>query len=207
MPIYLDDHPLDIAADSLGDALDAAGRELHAKHRLIVEVQLDGERIPGDRLREQRSTALEGKELRLHSADPRELAADAIRQARLLLSQAAAAQSQAADLLQQDDPAQALERISLAMSAWQQAQQAVLNGSLLVDLDLDAVTFDDTPITTLVNDLLAQFQQLKKLITDNDTLALADALAYEWPATTDRWDQLMAHLADAIEAAPDEPRA
>jgi len=199
MPIFLDDQPVDLPGESLGAALDAAGKRLHASRRLIVEVQFNGELIPGDQLPRQRAQALGDHELRLYSADPRELAVDAIRQARLLLSQASSAQIEAADLLQQDDPAQALERIGLAMGAWQQAQQAVLSGSLLVDLDLDSLTFDDIPVATIVDDLLTQVKQLKQLITDKDTLALADVLAYEWPATTDRWDQLMAHLADTIE--------
>lgn len=201
MSTFLDDETIDLPQTSLAAAVAAAQERLHTDGRLIVEVQLDGEKISPEQIEEQQANSIEGKELRFYSANPRELASEAIQQARLLLGEAGSAQQEAADLLQQDEPTDALQRISLAMGAWQQAQQAVLNGSLLVGVDLDDLTFEDQSVTLIVNELLEQFQQLKTLISSGDTVALADALAYEWSATTERWDRLMGHLAQTIEAS------
>ena len=185
--------------------LEAAREHLQSRGRMIVEVRLDGRTIPAGELDDRRGTSISEVEVRLYSAEPRELAALTLRQARLQLSEASTAQVEAAELLQQDEPSEALARIGLAMGAWQHAQQAVLRGSQLVELNLDELTFDHQPVTKMVSDLLEQFQTLKQLITRDDTLGLADALAYEWPETTDRWDRLMEHLAIRIEERTERP--
>ncbi len=67
----------------------------------------------------------------------------------------------------------------------------MLHSAVLLDVDLDRRQVDDAPVGQTVNDLIDQLKQLKDMLTSGDTVALADALAFEWPQTTDRWQLLI----------------
>ncbi len=153
---------------------------------MVVEVKIDGETLDPDRLEAEQHEPVDG-ELRIYSADPRGLVIPSVEQARDQLVEAGRWQEEAADLLQEDKAAEAMQLIGKAFNAWQQAQQVVQQSAALLRIDLDALSFDGHTMPQVVGELLEQLKVLRDLLVANDTVALADALAYEWPAMNEKW--------------------
>jgi hypothetical protein len=199
MPIYLDGERLETSAATLGGLHDEAQRRAADGGRIIVEVALNGEPLTEAALEVSRNNQVLGSEIRLESADPRELAGSTLEQVRQGLGDARAAQSEAANLFQQDQPSDAMQQVSRAISVWQQTQQAVLHSTMLLGIKLDEKTFEDQPVLAMTDSLLGQLRGLRDLIAAGDTVGLADTLAYEWPEMTDRWDRLIVEIQGWIE--------
>lgn len=194
MPIYIDDEFIAMDARDLGGALDAAAERLAASGRVVVEVELDGAVLPGDQIDARRGEAIEQRELRMVSADPRVLSIETLEQVRARLGEAKRLQDDAADLLQRDDAPAALKKVGEAIEVWLQTQQAVLHSAAITGLDLDAITVDGEPLSGFTGQLLGRLKELKALIEAGDTVGLADTLAYEWPEEVARWESLIAAL-------------
>jgi hypothetical protein len=194
MAIFLDEQPTTLAGQTLREILRSAGERLAPSGRIVIEVAIDGQSLDNAELQGRLDAPVSGVVVRLTSVEPRELASDALGQVCERLDDARQAQFQAAELLQQDRSIDAMRRISDAIAAWQQTQAAVLQCSQLLNLNLDNEQLDGRPVSAMVNDLLEQLKQLKTLINDNDSVGLADALAYEWPQSVDRWQRLAEHM-------------
>lgn len=199
MPVLLDDTPLTTDGARLRDAVAAAVNALQPDGRVLVEIQLDGQTLPEDEIEARADEPVDDAEVRLYSADPTALATSTLEQVRSRLAEADQMMRDAADLLQGDQTAAGLRKVAEAIEPWLQTQQAVIQCATLIGIDLNGLDIDGQPLTAPVQDLLQQLTTLKELITANDTVALADALAYEWPETTARWDRLVATLIERIE--------
>lgn len=199
MTIYLDDQPVQLEGTDLSAVLTAANDHLAPGGRILVEVQLDGQSLVSDHLEENLGMAVGQKELRLYSADPQELAVLTLQQVRQKLEDTGEAQTQAAQLLQEDRQDEAMRQVGRAIEGWQQTQQAALYSAQLLQMDLDDKRVDGQTITELVGQLIEQLRVLRDLLSSGDTVGLADVLAYEWPQTVDTWDQLIGQFIGWIE--------
>lgn len=201
MAIYLDDQPTKLTGNCLGEILASATEGLASGGggRVVVEVMLDGKVLNGDELGDHQNTELGDTEVRLTTADPKDLAVTTLLQVRQALPQAGGLHEKAAELLQADKAGEALEYIGAAIEVWMQAQEAVLGSAGVVGLGLDDVTVDGEPMTAFTDELIEQLHGLKDLIAAGDTVALADAMAYEWPPIVHRWDKLIETLIDVIQ--------
>jgi hypothetical protein len=198
MVIYLDDQATELTGTGLAEILDSASEVLSADGRVVVEVMIDGKAIMGTDLGDHQNAALDDSEVRLTSADPKELAVSTLTQVREQLPLAGTLHEQAAEQLQADNPSEALQHIAEAIDVWMMTQEAVLGAAGVVGLGLDDVKVDGEPISAFTEELIQQLNGLKDLIVSKDTVALADALAYEWPAIVQRWDELIETLIAAI---------
>ena len=199
MPVYLDDETVRLDGDNLGGILTAAQRRIDSSGRVIVEVQLDGQSLVGDELADKQQESITDGELRLYTADPKMLSIGVLEQARLALDQARQCQDIAAERFQQDKPAEAMQQITLAMGVWQQTQQAVLQSAQMFGLSLDDVRFDGQPLSSMTDALIEQLKVFRNLLAANDSVALADALGYEWPDTIDCWQAMISQLIQMME--------
>jgi hypothetical protein len=109
-------------------------------------------------------------------------------------------QTDAAELFQQDRSGDAIQRVAEAMSIWQQTQQAVLHSAVLLELDLDQREVEGIAVSETVNDLITHLTSLRDQLAAGDTVAVADALAFEWPQTVERWQKLIDAMIGWIEA-------
>lgn len=200
MAIFLDDEPVQLAGANLGELIASATKHLIVDRRVVVEVMLDGSVLNADALDKCQDNALDDVEVRLISADPGALAVSTLYQIRDQLPKATTLHEQAAEFLQQDNPTEALKVLAEAIGVWMQTQEAVLGSAGVVGLGLDDVKVGDEPMSNFTDELIKQLQNLKELIIAGDTVALADALAYEWPPIVDRWDTLIGELIQAIES-------
>ncbi|MEM8738792.1 MAG: hypothetical protein AAGG38_10000 [Planctomycetota bacterium] len=200
MQVMLDDQAVELTGPSLGALLDAARARLADGGRVVVEVAVDGRKLGDDQITARRDEDVASQDVRLVSADPRRLAVETLEQVRGRLTDAEALQQEAADLLQQDQTPGALAKVGESVEAWLQVQQAVLHSTVLLGLDLDALDVDGEPAHALTEQALARLQDVKQHLQAGDTVALADALAYEWPETTAKWHKLIDAVVGAIGA-------
>jgi hypothetical protein len=204
---YLDDTPTEVEAETLGQALAAAQTQLGARGRLLVEVQIDGVSVTGPALDDRAEQSLDGAEVRFYSAQPGELALATLGQVRQRLDDIRTAQADAADLLQRDEPAQAFTTLSTAIDGWIQVQQAVqgvaaLLGVRIAELDAPHDTERAPSVageSAAIGELVQALRAVKPMLADRDTVGLADALTYEWPALTERWERIVDGLRQRIQ--------
>ncbi|MEO0588225.1 MAG: hypothetical protein AAF078_11350, partial [Planctomycetota bacterium] len=104
-----------------------------------------------------------------------------------------------ADLLQAGDDASGLAAVGRVIELWAGVQSAVGQSAEVAGIDLNAMSVEDTPATDLIAGLLDRLRELRDLIQSGDTVALADALAYEWADTTASWGDLVETLLHRIE--------
>ncbi|MEO0963546.1 MAG: hypothetical protein AAFY08_00360 [Planctomycetota bacterium] len=202
MPTYLDDAPLAVDAATLDAALDVARRDAEAQGRLIVEVSLDGESLMGDRLDAAMGTAIGEAELRLYSADAAQVAGEALHEVRASIDRIEAMHQEAADELQRGDQAAGLATVGRVIELWLGVQRGIGQAAQVAGIELDGLTFGQTSATALFSGLLERLQELKGMIESGDTIALADALAYEWSEITEPWGALVDTLIAMVEAEP-----
>lgn len=197
MATYLDDEPVDLGIGDLGMLLTAAKAQLAPTGRVVVEVQLDDESLSSEQIERQYGQAVDGT-LRLYTALPRELAASTLAQVGARLDEAATMQGRIAELLQADEAAKAMKTLAEFVSIWLQTQQAVLHSAMLVGIALDDLEVRGVAMTALTQQLIDRLNELKELVAAQDTVGLADAMAYEWPAVTDQWIDVVETLMERI---------
>ncbi|MEM6331780.1 MAG: hypothetical protein AAF823_00365 [Planctomycetota bacterium] len=201
MPVFLDDKPYAATAAKLGELLDAV-RESPGQHRrLIVEVNVSGHPLAGDALVAELERDIAEDEVRLVSADAGQIAVEALGAVRTSVDEIANLHQQAADMLQAGDDATGLATVGRVVELWAGVQSAVGQSAEVAGIDLNTLTVEDKLATDLIAGLLDQLRALRDLIQSGDTVALADALAYEWAETTAAWGDLVETLLHRIEHA------
>lgn len=199
MAILLDDVAVDLPGESLSAVLEAAQRQLDPSQRVIVEVQLAGQTLDSEQLEQAMDAPVADQQISLYSASPGDIAIATLGAVRDRLNEAKSIQDEAAELLQQDQAAEALEKVSLLIEIWLQTQQAVIQSATLMQVELSSLTADDQTMGAVAQDLVQKLVDLKQAIVSKDTVGLADTLSYEWPETVDRWDALVSNLIARIE--------
>lgn len=180
------------------ELLAAVTNELAPSGRVVVEVKVDGQSITGPDLDADQPTATTS-DIRVYSAKPSDLVVGILEEVRTQLAASQEMQQKAAELLQQDDPAKAMDLVKESINGWLQAQQAVGQSAQLLQLDLQAILVDDQPVIERMNELIGSLTELKDIVVANDFVTLADALQYEWPDITDRWDAAIGAIIKHIE--------
>jgi len=205
--VYIDDEPVDLYGPDLGTMLQAARQRLAPMRRIVVEVELDGRRLDLSALAsEQKSVLGDQSELRLVTTDSHALVLSILRQIRDELQTVRQEQTDAAELLQQDQQLQAVQYMASALDKWQQIQHAIGQATELIGIDLHTLSLGETSVDVVINGMIGQLKTLRGLLAGGDTVALADALFYEWPKTVDQWNQLLNAVIDAVNLVP-KPRS
>lgn len=199
MRVYLDDHPCDVAAGSVSQAIAAVAEMVAAAGRMIVEVRVDGALVGAQALSAaDQSTP---NEIQLTSANTLELVCDTLQDASDALDDADHLQRSAAEHLQADEVPQAMEKLESAIGIWMSVQRAVVLGSEMAGIDLIEAprqanqSIDNRPRAgTLIEDLTAQLRTMRSALESKDTVALSDTLLYDLPQVVQRWRGLLDDL-------------
>ena len=198
MEISIDGSTVDLDVRDLDGALEAANRHLSTTGRIVVEVEADGRVLMGDDLEAARTSGVLPAELVLQSADPRDLASEALEHVRVGLQEASRLQVEAAESLQRDDLPTAMERIRTVVDHWQNVQQVVMQVGSLIDGDIGTIRVGATSVEDAVTGLAERLRALRTLLGDRDTVGLADELMYIWPEVCTQWDAMLRAIIDVV---------
>lgn len=199
MLIYLDDVSVDLEGNTLGELLQSASTKLRENGRIVAEVQIDGQVMtPGD-LDKAQAEPVTGQ-VRLVSTDASKLALDVLEQVQVTLGESKEIMQEAADLFQQDRVTDAMQKIGQSMQVWQHVQQAVTQSATLMRINLDELEYEGKSIGQWSDELLEKFQQLRAGLEASDTVALSDALSYEWPQQIEHWQGILGRLMARIQS-------
>lgn len=199
MAVYVDDQVVDLPGNDLSELLASAASRLDDSGRVVAEVQLDGQVLAGGDLDEHQQDVIDGGEWRLYTADPRDLTRATLEMMLVQLDKANHHQADAADKLTRDDQVKAMNSIDQALEVWQQTQTAVHQSVTLLNIDLSKVELGDHTASDVVIDLAEKLRAFIETLREGDSVALADALAYEWPQSIERWQGMLAAIIEQID--------
>jgi len=198
MRVLMDDMPCELDTATIGRALAAAAAHAAGRGRIIVDVFIDGERWAGDSFAGREEASLVAHELRFVSSNPGALVAQALTDSEEALHEADELQRQAAQLIQCDDMAAALESLGQAIGLWTNVQQAIIDGAALLGLTLDSVQVGEEGIAAIIHRLNQRLHSLKRSLQARDPVTLADTLLYDMPEVVDEWQGVLAAMRDRI---------
>lgn len=193
------DHQL-LQTDELG--LRTVGQvlaHLQKDNRLVVHVLIDGCEPDLSRLGVVRREVIDGHELFIETADPRQLASDALSEVGEQLKEADRLRIEASNLLQCGTPFKAMEKLSGCFSTWQHAQESVLKTAQLLRIDLSTLLVGTISLTDLLAEFTAQLRDIKSALENRDFVGLNDILRYEATRTSDKWRGALQALRNRID--------
>lgn len=186
MSVTVDHQPL--MAESLGlTTLGQLLAHLQKDNRLVVHVLIDGQEPDLAQMPAVRRTPLAGHTLFIETADPRQLANDALAEVDAQLAEVDRLRIEASDLILKNQHQKAMEKLSGCFSTWQHAQESILKTARLLRLDLAEVVVDGQPLTELVAQFAEQLRSIKSALENRDFVGLNDILVYEAHETSGRW--------------------
>ena len=173
---------------------------LQKDNRLVVHVLVDGEEPDLSQMGSVRKIPLDQHTLFIETADPRELAAQALSEVDAQLEEADQIRQDASDLIAQNQNQKAMEKLSRCFTMWQNAQESVLKTAQLLRLDLSNVRIGggDRPLTEMIAEFADQLRQIKSALENRDFVLLNDILTYEAAESTSRWRSAVQSLRTLI---------
>ena len=199
MQILLDSNPCEMKAQTIGEAITAAGILAQSRGRLIIDVIVDGSRWSEQQLDSAEHNNATAETVEFISAEPKELVLQTFEDAAEALTDADELQKEAAHLLQSDQSIICMDKLAEALSIWLTVQQAIVKGSQVVELQLDNISVNKIPITESIARLNENLQLLRSAFEQNDQIAVADALLYEFPDIIKEWRTILEHLQSLVE--------
>ena len=173
---------------------------LQKDNRLVVHVLVDGEEPDLSQMGSVRKIALDKHTLFVETADPRQLAVEALTEVEAQLEEADRLRGEASDLIVQSQNQRAMEKLSGCFSTWQNAQESVLKTAQLLRLDLSTLQSDGHPLTEMVSAFAEQLRQIKSALEGRDFVLLNDILTYEAAETTGRWRSAVRSMKAVVSA-------
>lgn len=199
MSVTVDRQP--IPAEELGlHTLGQLIAHLQKDNRLVVHVLIDGEEPDLAQMPSVRKVPLNQHTLFIETADPRELAMQALGEVEAQLAEADRLRTEASDLIVKSQHQKAMEKLSGCFSTWQHAQESVIKTAQLLRLELAAVRVVDRPLTEMVSEFATQLRQIKSALENRDFVLLNDILTYEAAQTTTNWLAAVGAIRHAVGA-------
>jgi hypothetical protein len=188
MAVTVDHQPLrfgDLGLRTVGQLFS----HLQRLNRLVVHVLIDGREPDLGRMGSVRREALDQHELFIETADPCELARDALNTVSEQLKEADRLRYDATELLGHGSQFKAMEKLSGCFSTWQHAQESILKTAQLLKIDLNTLLVAGMSLTDLLADFTQQLRDMKRALENRDFVLLSDILLYEANHTSKQWRQ------------------
>lgn len=166
--------------------------------RLVINLLIDGEEPDLGMIGSVKRSPLAGHTIFIETAEPRQIALDALDEVEQQLSEADRLKSDAVELLQIGSVEKAMQKLSGCFSTWQNAQQSVVKTAQLLRINLDSMRVDGSTLSEMVDEFAAQLRQIKATLESRDFVALSDILTYETTQTNERWRQALDALRQRI---------
>jgi hypothetical protein len=206
MQVFLDNTPLAVDRPTIAAALRAGCRAAEAAHRIVIEATINGAPIPGEHLLNPPEDAHPGAEIRLTTADPRELVAGTLDEVATAMPLAESEQGAATEAIHQGRVDQSLAHLASALGVWDQARQVVDHSARLLQLpleELDCGPDGDARMTISARTtvLAASLTEVKSAIQARDWAGLADVLAYDLGPQAAAWGRVLTDLSARVRSS------
>jgi hypothetical protein len=165
---------------------------LQREDRLVVSLLIDGEQPDLSEIHGIRKALVTGKTVYIETARPNEMALEVLGDVQEQLEQAEKFKTDAADLLQQNQVAKAMEKLGVYFSTWQSAQESVLKTSQLLRIDLETMQVQSRSVADILTQFTVQLREIKATLVDRDFVLLTDLLLYETAETYELWLAVLA---------------
>ena len=198
MQILIDDLICDMDAITVGEAIDGAADLARDRGRLIVDVTVDGTKWTQADLASAQRHAQTAQVVRFSSAEPVDLVRHTFADAVDALAEADDLQREAAELLQSDKGTVAMDKLGEAISIWLCVQEAIVNGTQLVGLDLATLTIGGKPFPEAIGRLSDRLNAVRRGLSERNEIELADTLLYDFPPIVEEWRCLLVELQERI---------
>jgi hypothetical protein len=190
MSVTVDQEPL--AAEALGlQTVGAVLAHLQRDNRLVVNLLIDGQQPDLSVMGQVRQSSVLGRTLFIETAQPRQMALEVLDEVELQLADADQFKTEAADLLQQNQVAKAMEKLGVCFTTWQSAQESVLKTGQLLRIDLEEIRVDGSSLVEIMGQFTDQLRQIKETLIDRDFVLLSDILLYETTEASRRWSAVL----------------
>ena len=199
MAVTVDQKPLrvgELGLRTVGQVL----AHLQRDNRLVVHMLIDGCEPDLGRLSSVRREEVAGHELCIETADPRELATEALVEVLEQLKEADRLRLDASDLLHRNAHVKAMEKLSGCFSTWQHAQESVLKTAQLLRIDIATLLVDGMSLTDMLAEFTIQLRDMKRALENRDFVLLNDILTYEATRTSGQWREAIGALRIRIAA-------
>jgi hypothetical protein len=200
MSVTVDQQPL--AAEELG--LTTVGQvlsHLQTDKRMVINILIDGQRPDLTQMNLVRQSTVLGKTLFIETVHPRQMAFDVLAAIETQLGTAEKSKSEAADLLQKNQVAKAMEKLSLCFSTWNNARESILKIGQLLRINLEQLSVAGQSLVAVLAEFTNQLRQIKSALVDRDFVSLSDVLLYETSQTNQRWHAVLSAVRGAISSA------
>ena len=167
-------------------------------NRLVINLLIDGEEPDLDMIGTVKRSPLAGHTIFIETAEPRQIALDALDEVEQQLSEADRLKSDAVEMLQIGSVEKAMQKLSGCFSTWQNAQQSVVKTAQLLRIDLDSMRVDGSSLSEMVDEFATQLREIKATLESRDFVALSDILTYETTQTNERWREALHALRKRI---------
>jgi hypothetical protein len=120
------------------------------------------------------------------------------RRSRSQLDEADRLKTEAADLLQRNQNAPAMEKLAGCFTTWQHAQESILKTAQLLRIDLTLVRASKLSMHELFNEFAKQLKAIRVALESRDFVTLSDLLLYETTETSAQWRDAIATMRKTI---------
>ena len=173
---------------------------LQRDNRLVVHMLIDGLEPDLTRLSAVRREVLDNHELLIETADPRDLATEALAEVAEQLNEVDRLRVDASDLLRRNQPVKAMEKLSGCFTTWLNAHESILKTAQLLRIDLGTLAVGEQTMLELLTEFTTQLREMKRALEDRDFVQLTDILSYEADRTTNQWRHAIGALRQKIAA-------
>jgi hypothetical protein len=197
MSVTVDHRPL--AVEHLG--LKTVGQvlaHLRRDNRLVVHVLIDGQEPARSGLKQIKRHPIAGHTIFIETADPKQMATGVLDEVEIQLRQADRLRGESVELLDRNQPAPAMEKLSGCFSTWQDAQETVLKTAQLLRIDLSCIRVGGRSFNELMADFSGHLREMKNALDDRDFGGLTRLLKHDTDRTCGQWYEAIRCLRAAI---------
>ena len=190
MRVLLDDHPIEVRPATIARAIEVGRDAAGARGRIVIEVLGDGASINPALLDDPPADSAGFVELKLVTADAGLFVSVTLTDALGVLDEIGRAQARAGEAILSGREEEALEPLGSALTGWGLIRDVVEKSSALLGLEPRAIEGGAEAIDALADRL----SEIRRALTERDSSALGDVLAYDMPEQVERWRGLLSAM-------------
>jgi hypothetical protein len=194
MTITVDQEPCQpvlLETATLGDAMAWLQEKLATTGKVVIKVEMDGKSLEGPDLTNARGTPIAERLVAFSTTDSRVLARVMIAKLAALIEFLAGQHGEVAKLFEQNETANALQRLSGVIASWGQVHEAFSGMVTMLKIDLKEMKVGEFPASDLLADFAGQLKSMQEALQNQDMVLLADILQYEMDGAIATWVGLL----------------